>query len=241
MAYGSWRRRIAVGFAIACCLSESAAAQDRTPAAASCEPETAARLSFLEERLEARRRYADIWWKSWGTVYGFGLVVEGTRAGFENDRGERANQVVGAVKSSIGLARTFLSPPHAKDGADELLALPATSEDCATRLARAEEMLSRNAEEADSRYSWTRHLANLGLNLAGAVIVAEAFDEPRGWASGALGFAVGEVHLWSHPWQARQDWEEYQRSFPRNGSSRAPSTTWRVLPSASGVRVVVEF
>jgi hypothetical protein len=241
VAYGS-SRRIVVWFAIASpCLSGSGVAQERPPGA-SCTRETAARSSFLEERLEGRRRYADGWWKGWATVHGLGLVVEGTRAGFEDDRGERANQVVSAVKSSIGLARDFIDPPHAKDGADALRAIPATSrEACEARLARAEELLRRNADEADERYSWKRHLANLGLNLAGAVIVAEVFDEPRGWASGALGFAVGEMQLWSQPWQARRDWEEYQRSFPGAEPPSAPPTTWRVVPSASGIHVMVEF
>jgi hypothetical protein len=241
VAYGSWGR-VVVWFAIACpSLPGSGAAQEWTPGAP-CAPETTARSRFLEERLEGRRRYAEVWWTGWATVHGLGLVVEGTRAGFENDRGVRANLAVNAVKSSIGLARDFIDPPHAKDGADALRAIPATSpEACEARLARAEELLRRNADEADERYSWKRHLANLGLNLAGAVIVAEAFDEPRGWASGAIGFAVGEVQLWSQPWQARGDWEEYQRRFRAAGSPSAPPTTWRVVPTASGILVMVEF
>jgi hypothetical protein len=227
------------------CAPALAADPDRAPAAprALCESGTEARLRFLEEHLEGRRTYADLWWKGWNTVYAGGIVVEGVRAGLEDDRGERADRIVGAVKSGIGLAQNLWSPPPARLGASELDDLPTDSpEGCAQRLARAEEILRRNAEAShDERRSWIPHLGNLGLNLAGALIVAKGFDERSGWGSGALGFAVGEVRIWSYPWHAGGALEEYERRFPASGVPQGPPTTWRIESWAGGARVVLRY
>ncbi len=150
---------------------------------------------------------------------------------------------MGAVKSAIGLARNLWVPPGAKEGAEPLRGMPTRSAaECARRLERAEEVLRRNAEQADAeRTSWIPHLANLALNAAGAVIVAEGFDEGSGYGSGALGLAVGEARIWSHPWQARGALEEYERRFPEDGVPRPPPTTWRLEPWRAGGRLVVAF
>jgi hypothetical protein len=219
----------------------AARAQGLDPALDRCVGETATRLRFLEERLQAHQRYANRWVLGWGTVYVGGMVVEGTRAGFEDDRGERANQVVNAVKSGIGLTRDIvLDPPHARHGARELTAMPtATPADCQQRLARAEQLVQDLAQDArEERKSWIPHLGNLALNLVGAVIVAEGFDEPAGWASGAIGFAVGEVRIWTFPWQAEGTWQEYQRRFPRTTSD---GPRWSIEPFHTGARVRVTF
>lgn len=213
----------------------------RDAAIEGCEGEARDRLRLLQGRLERDRRYADLWWKGWNAVFVGGIGVQGTRAGLADDRGERADRIVGAVKSGIGLARNLLSPPPARRGADELEAL-SPAPPCAQRLARAEALLRRNAESAhDERRSWAPHLANLGLNLVGALVVAKGFDEPAGWVSGALGFAVGEARIWSYPWQAAGAWEEYERRFPPSGLPQTPPTTWRFEPWGAGARVTLHY
>ena len=221
----------------------AAAEPESDPALAHCAGETGERLRFLESRLDGHARYADLWWKGWSGVYVGGIVVSGARAGFEGDRGERADLIVTAAKSGIGLARNLWSSPPARLGATELAGLPTdTAEACAQRLARAEEILHRNAQDArDERRSWIPHLANLALNLAGAVIVAEGFDEQDGWTSGALGFAVGEARIWSHPWQAGGTLDEYRRRFPASGVPQAPATTWQLESWGAGARLTLRY
>jgi hypothetical protein len=213
------------------------------PAVASCAGETGARLRFLEGALEGDQRYADLWWKGWGAVYVGGLVIQGTRAAFEDEQGQRADMIVSAAKSGIGLARNLWSPPPARLGAEELMSMPtATVEECEQRRARAEAILHRNAEAArEERRSWIPHLANLGLNLAGAVIVAEGFDESDGWVSGAVGFAVGEGRIWSYPWQAGGALEEYQRRFPASGLPTTPPVSWQFESWGAGARVTLRY
>jgi hypothetical protein len=213
------------------------------PAIERCSGDVGARLRFLEDSLAGDRRYADLWWKGWSTVFVGGIVVQGTRAGFEEEQGKRAEFIVTAAKSSIGLARALWSPPPARLGAAELAGMATeTPADCAERLVRAEEILRRNAEDTqDERRSWIPHVANFGLNLAGAVIVAEGFDESDGWWSGALGFAVGEGRIWSYPWQATGDLAEYERRFPASGVPQSPPTSWHFESWGAGARVTLRY
>ena len=213
------------------------------PALARCTGEVGERLRFLEGRLEDERRYANLWSKGWNAVYASGLVVQGTRAGFEESQGERADLIVAAVKSSIGLARGLWAPPPARLGASELATLPGDGPAaCAERLAEAERLLRRNADEARSeRRGWLPHAANLALNLAGAVVVAQGFDESDGWVSGAIGFAVGEARIWSYPWRAEGALAAYERRFPASGVPREAPATWHFEPWGAGARVTLRY
>jgi len=204
-----------------------------------CDADTEQRLQYLEDHLAGGRRYANVWWQTWNGVYGAGIA--GARAGLTGDSGKRADHVVSAVKAGVGLADNLLRPPPARLGASELAAAGG-EESCAERLGRAEDLLRRNAADARKRrFSWRPHLGNLALNAAGAVIVAEGFDENRGWASGAVGLAVGELRIWSYPWQADGAWKEYQRRFPASGAPQLPPTTWQLESSGEGLRVVVRY
>jgi len=233
----------ALALLVAGAAAPAAGETDRDRALARCAGETGQRLRFLESRLDGHARYADLWWKGWTGVFAGGIVVSGVRAGFEGDRGERADLVVTAAKSAIGLARNLWAPPPARLGARELAGMPTdTADGCARRLARAEEILHRNVEDArEGRRSWIPHVANLALNLAGALIVAEGFDEADGWTSGALGFAVGEARIWSHPWQAGGTLAEYRRRFPASGVPQAPATSWHLESWGAGARVTVRY
>jgi len=213
------------------------------PALERCTGDTGERLRYLESHLDGKRTYADRWWKTWSAVYVGGIVVEGTRAGLTGDGGERADHIVTALKSGIGLTQNLLRPPPARLGTRDLGQVSTSTPDgCAQRLARAEAILRENAQASQkNRFAWRPHLGNLALNTAGAVIVAEGFHEDRGWISGAVGLAVGELRIWTYPWQAGSAWKEYQRRFPASGVPQAPATSWRIEPWDSGARLVIHY
>jgi hypothetical protein len=208
-----------------------------------CDRDTRLRLHFLEDRLEHDRVYADRWWKAWNLVFVGGIVVDGTRAGFEHDKGERANLIVEVAKSGLGLVQNLAAPPIAREGARETLGMETRSQDdCALRLAHDEAILRAVAARSHhERRSWESHVANLALNVAGALIVAEGFHEGSGWSSGAIGAAVGEIQIWSYPWQARDALEEYERRFPGDGVVRAPRRSWRLESLGAGARLVLRW
>jgi hypothetical protein len=206
-----------------------------------CDADTASRIRFIETRLDDRRTYADWWWKGWTAAYGIGTVVESVEAGLENDdTGRRADYVVGAVKAAFGTTRLALWPPTARRGADPMRAVdPVDDAACRERLTIGEGLLRQVAEESRTRWSWKRHVANLAINLAGGVIVAEGFDESRGWTSAGVGFAVGEAMTLSHPWGGDDDLAEYERRF---AADRAPDrVTWSVAPWGRGGRIMIRF
>jgi len=204
-----------------------------------CGAGTRARLEWLVDRADSRERYADIWWRGWTGFYTVGVAVQSTRAALEDDRGQQADLIVGAVKALAGLTRLYFTRPVARLGADPLRAEALPDENaCLERVAQGEAFLQQAADESDRRWSWKSHLFNVALNMAGAVIVTQAFDEKDGWTSAGIGIAVGEAMSWSHPWKGRSDLEEYQASF---APSAPPRTSWTLQPYQAGLRLQVRF
>ena len=211
-------------------------------ALAACSAGTAERLRFVEERLDLRRSYAGWWWKGWTGFYGIGAVVQGVRAGTEDDGGRRADYIVSAAKASFGVGRLLLYPPTSKNGADSMRSIaPSDESACRERLRVGEELLRANAKESAARWSWKRHAANVAINVAGGLIVAKGFDESRGWTSAGIGIAVGEAMTFSHPWKADEDLVEYEEHFGANDGLAVRPVTWRVAPSLAGLQLQVNF
>jgi hypothetical protein len=209
-----------------------------------CDPDDAERLVFLEGRLEENAPYARWWWRGWAGVYVTGIGLEGTRALLEDDQAKRANSLATVAKSTIGLGRALFSYPEAALGVRELEDPPiedATT--CRDRLELAEGRLRKAAEEAhDERWSWIPHAVNFGLNAGAAVFVAETYDHDEAYWSGALGLAVGEVRTWSYPWQAEDDWEQYESRFAEGEEAPSePEVTFDLEPTPNGARVVIRF
>jgi hypothetical protein len=201
----------------------------RPPAAEldACSGEVGARLRYLEPRLEASSRYTQGWWWWWMAVNGGGMVESGVQAGLDHDRGQGALDVTNAVQSAMGVADLVLDPPPLRRGVSKLQAIDVTAPaGCAARLQAAETLMKSSVADAhEKRFGWATHLGNLILNGVGAVIVAKGFGEPGGWSSGAIGFAVGELQLWSYPWQIERTREEYERRF---GASSGVVSGWGV-------------
>ncbi len=207
-----------------------------------CSAGTAERLGFIEERLEQRRPYATWWWRGWTGFYGIGVVVQSVQAGTEDDGGKRADYIVSAAKASFGVTRLLVWPITAKKGADPMRVVdPVDEPACRERLRIGEELLRRNARESKSRWDWKRHAANVGINVAGGLIVAEGFDESRGWRSAGIGIAVGEAFTFSHPWKADDDLAEYESRFEPSGVPAVKPVSWTVGPTLGGVQLQVSF
>lgn len=207
-----------------------------------CDSGDRERLSFLERRLDDNASYARLWWHSWNAIYVLGIGVGSASAVIEHDdRGARANAIATAAKGVIGLTRGLWSPPTAKEGTEDLLRVH-DAESCHERLVLAEERLRKSAEEAhDERWGWIPHAANFALNASAAVIVAEEYDYDAAYWSGGLGLAMGELRLWTFPWHAQDDLEEYERRFAPEAGPVTPETSWGIEPWSSGARVVVRW
>ena len=208
-----------------------------------CSGGTRERLSFIETRLEERRPYAKYWWMGWTGFYGLGAVVQSARAPFEGDDSKQADLVVSAVKASFGVTRLLLWPPTAKAGTDAMRVVAPNDETaCRERLRIGEELLRKNAHESESRWDWKRHAANVGINVAGALIVAEGWDDPwRGWRSAGIGIAVGEAFTFSHPWKADDDLAEYDAKFGQSAALAPTKVSFEVTPRLGGLSFGMRF
>jgi hypothetical protein len=205
----------------------------------SCKSRSQERLTWLVERAESRERYADLWWRGWIGFYGAGAVIQGTRAGFEDDKGKRVDLIVSAVKAVGGTTRLYFYRPVARLGADPLLAEPLPNEEaCIERVAQGEALLQKAAKESQSRWDLKGHFFNVAVNLFGALIVTQGFDQKSGWTSAGIGIAVGEAMLWSHPWHGKSDLEEYETRF---GPPTTPQVSWMLMPYERGLQVQVRF
>ena len=120
---------------------------------------------------------------------------------------------------------------------------PIPGETHAARLARGERILRENADATTPFGPWYAHLINFGINGTGAVIVGAGFDDWRqGLISAGIGFAVGEVSLFTQPWEAGDDLEEYEAQFgERQRARRAPQPQLRFVPMGAGGGLHLSF
>jgi len=172
--------------------------------------------------------------------YGLGALVTTYQAANEDDAGDRAVDIVSAVKAAFGTTRLLLfDRPAALYGA-----VPVRKDlpDCDAALAHGEELMKRAAHETRSRSSWKRHASIVGINAAGALVAGEGWGEREGaWISAGVGVVVGEIMAWTHPWNGVRDLDEYEARFPESVLPAAPRVSWQLLPTANGVMVRATF
>ena len=200
------------------------------------ESDVAARIAFIEARLDAAEGWASLWQNGWLTLYSAGVVAQLARAGMADDDAERADLVVSAVQSAVGVTARVVRPLPAARGSSEIARLPeSTPAERRAKLRRAEEILRRNAESTEERTSWLSHAAGLALNVAGGLVVWLGYDDlERAAVSTSIGIAIGELSIWSQPWHAADDAAEYEKTF---GVRLTPM----VGPTTGGAAVIKRF
>ena len=204
------------------------------------DAELAARLDFLERRLDAARPASLAWQSGWSAFYTVSLAANAGYATVADDHDDRVRAIVDAVKSGVAMVQTLRlahDPLPGNLGAEPMRAVP--GEDRAARLQRlavGERQLLASAERAETRYDLGRHLMVVGSNLLGGAAIL-AFGSTRdAIASTAIGTAIGEAQIWSQPWRATADLRDYRAAFPA-----VPSTGWELRPRGPGVELVLRF
>jgi hypothetical protein len=187
------------------------------------EDETEARARFLVERLEDRQAYARRWYNSWFAVYTGGAVVSSVRAGIADGEGARTENIVSAVKSAIGLVNLLRLQLPERHGAAPVLEIGA--DEPVQRLEAAETIVESAAARARDQRGWKEHLGNVVLNAIGGGILWAGGSPQRAAISTGVGLAFGELFIWTQPYGAVEDWDDYRERFGapvREGLTVAP-------------------
>jgi len=214
--------------------AEGAAAAPAHDAASLSSAEVRERTDFLIERLDARRKHATWYYRSWFTVYSLGIVFSSVQAGVADGEGRRAESIVSAVKSTIGMSNLLFRPLEARHGADSVRALPGeTDAERLARLERAEKQLEENAERAAEARNWQSHLSNVALNMAGGAVLLIGGSPKRAAVSAGIGLVFGEISILTEPVTPADDWEAYK--------SRYGETGWTLAPFPGGLALHTTF
>ncbi|MFL5332875.1 MAG: hypothetical protein ACJ8H8_06785 [Geminicoccaceae bacterium] len=202
--------------------------------------EVNARLGFLEERLDAGRNTARAWQYGWTGVFGAGAVLGAAQAITADDGDERVYQIVGTVKSVGALAQMLTDPLPARLGAEPMRAMPEdTPRGRQLRLAVGERQLVENAARAESRFSLRRHLEGVTTNLIGGAVIWALGDRRDAALSTLSGIVVGQAQIWSQPWRATSDLDDYREAFPTTIASRG--VQWELRPTLTGVQLAFRY
>jgi hypothetical protein len=241
------RRAWALGAALL--LASAPAAAEPPPGGRLPDAEVAARLAFIEARLERATPMACLWWSSW--YYGYMLVTLG-EAGVAlgtTDPGLRADSAVGAAFATLGVVGLGIADFLPRHAARRLRALPAgTPEERRRKLARAERLLRDSAGVEEGGRSWVAHIAGIGVTAAGALVQGLVYKRPSGSIlTFASGVVIAEAQIYTRPTAAIDDWRAYQQgAFSGGGSgagaaARSTGVPWSLVVQPGGMGVALGF
>jgi hypothetical protein len=218
----------------------NAADQPDAAHASLSDAEIERRLDFIEQRLDASKWHAQIWYWSWLTINGGATVALSVASAIADDADDRAAYIPQAALSALGVADlTVIRPLQARFGAEPIRGLPnATRAQRLEKLKRAEALLRGNAERAESRRSWLLHLANFGLNAAAGAVTYATGRTSDALISFGSGVAAGEIYIWTEPGAPARDWQDYQR-FRTRGSAAGRRVS--VVPGFDRIALKLEW
>lgn len=213
------------------------------PALADVDAE--ARLDFIRTRLSresARARvWSEAWIMGWSILTGAQLVLV---PAFD-DQGTRADLLVGAGSSAIGLAGQLVLPLEVigdqRRLEDSLKKSPETPDRCAL-LRQAEEMFIKDAENEAEGRGWLMHGANALINIGAMLILGLGFDRwESGAVNGAAGLVIGELMILTQPAALEDDLDRYRRADLRALQARRWLLTPLISRNDLGLALTLSF
>jgi hypothetical protein len=188
------------------------------------ESEIQDRLDFIQSRFDARQKHATKWWRGWLAGYSLLTVGQGTVYVLSSDPGLRADTLVGAAGSSLGLLSVAFAPMHSRSAATTFRS--SASNTPATHLAKLEQgerLLRQTSEEAELATSWLAHAASTAVAIASGLTLWLVYDRPvQGGLTFGAGLLIGQSQIRTYPAAPISDWREYQRRFPEKPLGVAP-------------------
>jgi hypothetical protein len=201
----------------------AAAVGAATPQLGALDPEL--RLRWIDAELARSARHARQWTWTWGLLLGAGTIANLAPLPFVA-KDERIDWYTGAATTAIGIVPLLIAPLDVIADSRDLrarLAVPGAADTC-TRLADAEALLVRDAQnQADGR-RWWLHVGNVVLNAGVGLFLIVGFHH---WGAGiwnaASGAVIGELIILTQPTGAIDSLRRY-RDGALDGGAWPPTT-----------------
>lgn len=182
------------------------------------------RLQVIETMLNESRFSNSLWWYGWMGAYGAASAVSFTIASKSDDDVTRITQTVSGIESVIGLAGVILTPLPPAYAYRHLDNMPySTQEDKDKKLSAAEGYLRETAQTQEFGASWVAHTLNFVVNASGGLVIWQGYDEQIEHAGGdplkegllnfIIGFAVGEIQIFTQPTGGIRQWKFYSEKY----------------------------
>ncbi len=197
------------------------------------EASVARRLEFLQRHLDDDGRRANTWGLGW--LYGYtGLALVGTTLagvqGTVGSAGEAVDNLIAAGASLVGTGFVLVTWLPVGADARALDALLATHQEPCAVLARAEQMLLRDADAEATGQRWYVHALALGFSIGISAVLGFGLGHWRNAVIGMVGgVALSEVQIATQPTGA-QDARQRYIAGALGGDTR--SALWTLSPMA---------
>jgi len=231
-------RLLRAGLIAFACVLLSVSARAQTNAASLSDREVDLNLRWIEGELSAEQSPSLWWWNGWLGIYGALTVAQTTVLLITHDKNLKEDLGVGAVETLLsGVSILFLTPLEAKTAADSLRALPASSsKERAAKLAEAERLLTKSAEDEAFGRSWISHAVGIAVSLAGGLVIWQGFHHTLvdGLISFGTGVALAEIQIFTQPVRLVHSAELYQKRS-------AVRTNLTLTTRSAGLTLAVSF
>lgn len=218
-------------------ITTSALADERSDA------EVVRRLSFIEQRLESGTAAADRWWYGWYAGYTALTTGQFIIALNVTDAKSRADYVVGAVASSLGVIPLGFVSFTPRFAAADLRVYPAkTPEQRRRKLAAAERLLHAASDVELQGRSWITHALGLSVSLATGLVLGLGYHSTRGALLNSLGgVALTELQAFTQPTAAIDAWRAYSLGQIASPPTATNEPRWSLAPRGLGLGLTVNF
>ena len=188
---------------------------------------------MLGETLEAGARHQHRWQAAWLTGYGVATAYYLYDADQTDDREDRYDARVSAIKTTLAFADVLLFPPSHARRWRELDPGDGSPPD----LQAARNAMAALEIEEMRRAHWRSRLGPLLVNAAGGLAIGVSDNRPGdGWVNFATGMLVSEIRIRTEPRNASR----YQARALRIGDQQISYIPqWWLTPASAGV--VVHF
>jgi hypothetical protein len=207
------------------------------------DAEVTRRLSFIEQHLESGTAAADRWWYGWYAGYSALTVGQFAIALAVDDPRARADNVVGAVASSLGVIPLGFFPFTPRSAAADLRVYPATTPaERRRKLAAAERLLHAASDVEIQGRSWITHALGFSVSIASGLVLGLGYHSTRGALLNSLGgVALTELQIFTQPTAAIGAWQAYELGQIEPPRTATNKPRWAIVPQGMGLGFAAVF